>query len=69
MLTREMAKYQIQDRVREAEHARLARSSRIRRDRSRPAVVRSVASGLLAVATGLRRKTTPTVSPLSVKLV
>ena len=69
MLTGEMAKYQIQDRVREAEQGRLASSTRIRRDRSRSAAVRSVGSGLLAVATGLRRKTNPTTSPLSVKLV
>ena len=68
MLTGEMAKYQIQDRVREAEQGRLAKSSQVRRSRARSAATRSVASGLLATATGLWRKTTPTATPVRVKL-
>jgi len=69
MLTGEMAKYQIQDRIREAEQGRLAKSSQVRRSRARSAATRNVASGLLAFATGLRRKTTPTVTQVSVKVV
>lgn len=69
MLTGEMAKYQIQDRVREAERGRLARSSQVHRSRTRSAATRSVASGLLAVVAGLRRKATPTATPVRAKLV
>jgi hypothetical protein len=69
MLTGEMARYQIQDRVREAEQARLASSTRVRRPIARSAAVRSVGSGLMVVAAALRRRSTPTAVPVSLKPV
>jgi hypothetical protein len=65
MLTGEMAKYQIQDRIREAEQGRIGGATR--RDRVRTPVVRRVASGLLA-AVGPRRKATPTAGATGVGL-
>jgi len=67
MLTGEMAKYQIQDRVRQAEQARIAGRSPTQRSVDRTAVVRNVASGLLAAAAGLRRRPASTVAPIGVK--
>jgi hypothetical protein len=56
MLTGEIAKYQIQDRIRAAERDRVSRPAHARRT----AVVRVVGSGLLAAVAGRRRKATPT---------
>jgi hypothetical protein len=67
MLTGEMAKYQIQDRVHAAERDRAAASIRIDRDRGRTAIVRKVGSGLLAVVVG-RRKAAPTSAAIGIRL-
>ena len=56
MLTGEIAKYQIQDRIRAAERDRVSGPAHARRI----AVVRVVGSGLLAAVAGRRRKATPT---------
>jgi hypothetical protein len=66
MLTGEMAKYQIQDRVRDAEAARIAGRSRTRVV-ARRAVARNVASGLLAAVVGLRGRTASTAAQIGVK--
>lgn len=68
LLTGEMAKYQIQDRIREAEQDHASRTARVERDGGRTAVVRRVGSGLLAVIGGRRRKATPTSSPVGIPL-
>jgi hypothetical protein len=68
MLTGEIAKYQIQDRIRAAEQDRVSRSTRVGRDRTRSAVVRIVGSGLLAAVVGRRRKATPTSATMGVRL-
>lgn len=60
MLTGEIAKYQIQDRIRAAERDRLSGPARAGRAGGRTAVVRVVGSGLLAAVAGRRRKATPT---------
>jgi len=59
MLTREIAKYQIQDRVEAAQRDRAGRSAQIDRRRARATAVRTVGSGMLAAVVGRRRKTTP----------
>ena len=64
-LTGEIAKYQIEDRIRAAEHDRSARRDR---DRGRTASVRQVGSGLLAAVAGRRRKATPTSAAIGVRL-
>jgi hypothetical protein len=69
MLTGDIAKYQIQDRIREAEQDRASRSPRPGRAGGRAAVVRRVGSGLFGAAFGRRRKTTPTSSRLGIPLV
>ena len=58
MLTGDIARAQIEDRVREAEGARIARMARGRRVRDPRSTVRQVASGMLAAATSMRRITT-----------
>ena len=68
MLTGEIAKYQIQDRVRASEQDRVSRSTNVDRDRGRTAVVRRVGSGLLAAIVGRRRKATPTSAAIGVRL-
>ncbi|MGZ5214622.1 MAG: hypothetical protein ACXWEN_12850 [Actinomycetota bacterium] len=68
MLTREIAKYQIQDRIRAAEQDRASRATRVHRDHGRTAVVRRVGSGLFAAVVGSRRKATPTAAPAEVRL-
>jgi hypothetical protein len=68
MLTGEMAKYQIQDRIRSAEQDRVSRTAHIDRNGGPTAVVRRVGSGLLAVVGGRRRKATPTSSPVGIPL-
>ncbi len=60
MLTGEIAKYQIEDRIRAAEQDRTSRSTRVDRTRRRTPVVRRVGSGLLASVVGRGRKATPT---------
>jgi hypothetical protein len=61
MLSGEIAKHQIQDRIRAAEQDRLSRTARVDRGRRTHAVVvRRVGSGLLASIVGRRRKATPT---------
>jgi hypothetical protein len=66
MLTAEMAKYRIQDRIREAEHDRAHGSARRDRDAGRTGVVREVGSGLFAAVIGRRRKATPTSAAIGV---
>lgn len=55
MLTGEIAKYQIQDRVNAAARDRAATSVRADRDRGRTAIVRMVGSGRLAAVVGRRK--------------
>lgn len=69
MLTGEMAKYQIQDRIRAADQDRVSRPAHVDRDGGRTAVVRRVGSGLLAVVVGRRRKATPTSSTVGIPLI
>ncbi|MEO8422373.1 MAG: hypothetical protein ABI595_00500 [Actinomycetota bacterium] len=69
MLTGEMAKYQIEDRIRAADRDRISKSTRAAHDRGRTAVVRQVGSGLLAAVVGRRRKATPTSSTVGIPLV
>ena len=68
MLTIEIAKYQIQDRVGAAERDRAARSLQVDRRRARAEAVRRVGSGMLASVLGRRRKTTPTSAPIHLPL-
>jgi hypothetical protein len=68
MLTREIAKYQIQDRVGAAERDRAARSMQVDRRRARAEAIRQVGSGMLASVVGRRRKTTPTSAPIGLPL-
>jgi hypothetical protein len=68
MLTREIAKYQIQDRVAEAQRDRAGRSAQADRRRARATAVRMVGSGMLASVVGRRRKTTPTSTPIGLPL-
>jgi hypothetical protein len=68
MLSGDIAKYQIQDRIRAAEQDRVSRSKQVGRDHVRTAVVRSVGSGLLAAVVGRRRKATPTSAATEVRL-
>jgi len=68
MLTREIAKYQIQDRVGDAQRHRLGRSAQVDRPRVRAQAVRQVASGMLASIVGRRRKTTPRTTPIGLPL-
>jgi hypothetical protein len=63
MLSGDIAKYQIQDRVRAAEMDRVARSAQLRRGGGTRAAVRKVGSGLMAVVTGVRIHATPTELP------
>ena len=51
MLTAEVARYRIEDRVREAEAYRASRSSRIAKAQARRAQVRRSVSGFLAALT------------------
>ena len=67
MLTGEIAKHQIEDRIRAAERDRVARSGRGNRDRGRIPVVRRVGSGLLATVVGYRRNTSPTSEGIEVR--
>jgi hypothetical protein len=61
MLSGDIAKHQIQDRIRAAEQDRLSRTARVDRGRrTQTAMVRRVGSGLLAAIVGRRRKATPT---------
>ena len=68
MLTGEIAKYQIQDRIRAAEQDRISRSARVDRVSGRIPVVRRVGSGLLAAVVGPRRKATPTSASVEARL-
>lgn len=68
MLTGEVAKYQIQDRIRAAEQDRVSRSTRVDRAIGRTAVVRRVGSGLLAAVVGRRRKATATSASIGARL-
>jgi hypothetical protein len=54
MLSGDIAKYQIQDRIRGAESERLGRAAMTGRTRVKRAAVRRVGSGLLAVVAGMR---------------
>ena len=67
MLTGEIAKYQIQDRVHAAERDHAAASISVDRDRGTAAIVRRVESDLLAAVVG-RRKTTPTSGVVRIRL-
>jgi hypothetical protein len=68
MLTGEMAKYQIEDRIRAAQHDHASRSTRAGQDRRRSPVVRRVASGLLAAVVGRWGNATPTSAGVEVRL-
>jgi hypothetical protein len=68
MLSREVAKYQIQDRIGEAQRDRAGRSLQVHRRQARARSVRLVGSGLLASVVGRRRKTTPTSTPIGLPL-
>lgn len=68
MLTREIARYQIQDRVDDAQRDRAGRSAQVDRRRTRTATVRRVGSGMLASVVGRRRKTTPAADPIGLPL-
>lgn len=68
MLTREIAKYQIQDRVGDAERDRAGRSVQAERPRVRVQAVRQVGSGMLASIVGRRRKASPTSTPIGLPL-
>ena len=68
MLTREVAKYQIQDRVGDAQRDRAGRSAQVDRRRARVEATRRVASGMFASVVGRKRKTTPTSSPIGLPL-
>jgi hypothetical protein len=68
MLTGEIAKYQIQDRVEAAQRDRAGRSAQVDRRRARVTAVRKVGSGMLASVVGRRRKTTPTSAPIGLPL-
>ncbi len=68
MLSGDIAKYQIQDRVRAAEMDRVARSAKLRRAGGTRAAVRKVGSGLLAVVAGVRIHATPSDLPASSRL-
>jgi hypothetical protein len=65
MLSGEIAKYQIKDRVHAAEKDRAAASIRVDRDRGPTVMVRRVGSGLLAAVVG-RRKASPTSATIGV---
>jgi hypothetical protein len=67
MLTGEIAKYQIQDRVRAAEHDRAAASIRVDRDRGRTGIARRAGSGLLAVISR-RRKVAPSSTAIDIRV-
>ena len=62
MLSGDIAKYQIQDRVRQAEAARLAGSVRANQVR-RASTVRRVGSGLLAALTSVKPASSRTTVP------
>lgn len=68
VLTGEIAKYQIQDRVEAAERDRAAHTLHVRRRRERAPAVRTVASGLLASVVGSRRKTTRAPAPIELPI-
>jgi hypothetical protein len=68
MLTGEIAKYQIQDRICAAGQDRASRPTHAGTDHGRTAVVRRVGSGLLAAVVGPRRKATPTSAAIGVPL-
>jgi hypothetical protein len=55
MLSGDMARYQIEDRIREAKRDRVARSVRKDRSPQRAAVTRRVGSGFLAAVTWPKR--------------
>ncbi len=68
MLTGEMAKYQIKDRISAAERDRVAGSVSGPRQRGRKPVVRRIGSGLMAAVVATRRKATPTSAPIEIRL-
>jgi hypothetical protein len=68
MLTREVAKYQIQDRIGDAQRDRAGRSAQIDRRRARAEAVRWVGSGMLASVVGRRHKSTPSSAPIGLPL-
>jgi hypothetical protein len=68
MLTGEMAKYQIQYRIRSAEQDRSSRRAMAASEETRTPVVRRVGSGLLAAVVGPRRKAIPTSSMIEAGL-
>ena len=68
MLTREIAKYQIQDRVGAAQRDRARSLGAGRSSSGSREAVRKVGSGMLASVVGRRRKTTPTSTPIGLPL-
>jgi hypothetical protein len=59
MFSGDIAKYQIQDRIRAAEMDRTARQAQLRRGGGPGVAVRKVGSSLLAVVAGVRLHATP----------
>lgn len=59
MITGDVAKYQIQDRIRAAEMDRVAREAHLRRGGGPRVAVRKLGSGLMAVVAGVRIHATP----------
>jgi hypothetical protein len=54
MLTGDIAKYQVQDRIRAAEMERTARAAMRNRTGAKQAAVRRIGSGLMAVVSAIR---------------
>jgi hypothetical protein len=68
MLSGDVAKYQIQDRIRAAEMDRTAREAQLRRGGGTRAAVRKVGSGLMAVVSSVRVHASPKDLPASSRL-
>jgi hypothetical protein len=68
MLSGDVAKYQIQDRIRAAEMDRVARDAQLRRGGGSRAAVRKLGSGLMAVVGGVRLHASPKDLPASSRL-
>lgn len=68
MLTGDVAKYQIQDRIRAAEMDRVARDAQVRRGRGTRIAVRRIGSGMLAVVSGVRLHATTKDLPATSRL-
>lgn len=68
MLSGDLAKYQIQDRIRAAEMDRTARQAQLRRGGHTRVAVRRIGSGVMAIVAGVRVHATPKDLPASSQL-